>query len=140
MLLLYDPRDDAYHERIGSQLLYWLDDVGAAPLTEASPSDEGFLFGGARPIDDYRQLVAALPLLRDRPEEREPLLRLDSVLRALSEAGVDVPAPRTWLLPLDAALPDDLTFPLFLRTAESSWVTTPAELADEAAELRRALG
>jgi len=31
MHLLYDPRDDAYHERTGSQTLYWLDDLDAIP-------------------------------------------------------------------------------------------------------------
>jgi hypothetical protein len=146
--LLYDPRDDRYHERLGSQILYWLDDLGAVPLGEASPAEPGFLFAGARPVDDYRGLVAPFPLVRDRPEEREPLLRLDAVLAAVAGAGVRVPKPRTWVLPLDAPVPDDLTFPLFLRTAETSLkrgghvsrVTTPAELADEAAELRRGLG
>jgi hypothetical protein len=148
MQLLYDPRDDAYHERLGSQLLYWLDDLDAVPLGEAHPAAQGFLFAGARPLDDYRRLLARWPLVRDRPEEREPLLRLDTVLRALDRAGVRVPAPRTWVLPLDAPLPDDLSLPLFVRTAESSWkkgghisrVRTAAELQDEAALLRRALG
>jgi hypothetical protein len=28
MQLRYDPRDDPYHERIGSRILYWLDDLG----------------------------------------------------------------------------------------------------------------
>jgi hypothetical protein len=146
--LLYDPRDDAHHERIGSHVLYWLDDLGAVPLGEADPTAEGFLFAGARPIDDYRRLVASLPLVRDRPEEREPLLRLDTVLHAVEKAGVRVPAPRTWVLPLDAPPPDDLTFPLFVRTTESSWkkggriskVGSVRELEAEAAELRRALG
>jgi ATP-grasp domain, R2K clade family 3 len=148
MQLLYDPRDDRYHERLGSQILYWLDDLGAIPLDEADSGVEGFLFAGARPIQDYRELVANYPLVRDRPEEREPLLRLDSVLQALTSARVSVPSPRTWVLPLDAPLPGDLTFPLFVRTAESSWkrggkisrVTTPKGLLAEAAELRRALG
>jgi hypothetical protein len=148
MQLLYDPRDDPYHERIGSQTLYWLDDLDAVPLDEADPSLPGFLFAGARPGDDYRRLVACLPLVRDRPEEREPLLRLDAVLQALDHAGVRVPTPRTWLLPLDAPLPEDLAFPLFVRTAESSWkkggrishVRTARELEDEASVLRRALG
>jgi hypothetical protein len=148
MQLLYDPRDDAYHERIGSQVLYWLDDLDAVPLGEADPSAEGFLFAGARPIEDYRDLVARLPLVRDRPGEREPLLRLDTVLEALEKHGVRVPTPRTWILPLDAPVPEDLTFPLFVRTAGSSWkrgghisrVRTAAELGDEAALLRRALG
>jgi hypothetical protein len=146
--LLYDPRDDRYHERVGSRVLYWLDDLGAVPLHEAPRDAEGFLFAGARPIDDYRDLTTGRPLLRDRPEEREPLLRLDTVLQALDRAGVRVPVPRTWLLPLDAPLPDDLRFPLFVRTAESSWkkgghisrVRTAAELETEAALLRRALG
>ncbi len=94
MQLLYDPRDDPYHERVGSQVLYWLDDLGAVPLGEADPARPGFLFAGARPADDYRGLVAGLPLVRDRPAEREPLLRLDAVLAALGRAGVRVPAPR----------------------------------------------
>ncbi len=148
MQLLYDARDDAYHERLGSQILYWLDDLGALPLDEADPRREGFLFAGARPIRDYQALVARLPLVRDRPEEREPLLRLDTVLKALEAGSVRVPMPRTWVLPLDAPLPQDLTFPLFVRTAESSWkkgghisrVQTATELEDEAATLRRALG
>src|SRR5262249_18064593 len=116
MQLLYDPRDDAYHERLGSRLLYWLDDLGALPLDEADPSAPAFLLAGARPIEDYRNLVARLSLVRDRPEEREPLLRLDSVLVALNRADVCVPAPRTWCLSVDADLPGDLTFPLFVRT------------------------
>jgi len=148
MDLFYDPRDDAYHEQLGSQLLYWLDNLGALPLNEAGPAAEGFLFAGARPIEDYRELVRGRPLVRDRPEGREPLLRLDSVLQALNQAGVRVPMPRTWVLPLDAPMPEDLSFPLFVRTALSSWkkgghisrVRTVAELEDEAGLLRRALG
>src|SRR5262245_107613 len=148
MQLFYDPRDDAYHERVGSKILSWLDDLGAVPLDEAGPDAEGFLFAGARPIADYRQLVAGRPLVRDRPEEREPLLRLDAVLNSLEHAGARVPAPRTWVLPLDTPLPGDLTFPLFVRTAESSWkrgghisrVRSVRELEEEAAVLRRALG
>jgi hypothetical protein len=148
MQLLYDRRDDAYHERLGSQVLYWLDDLGAIPLDEARPDLPGFLFAGARPIADYRDLVADLPLVRDRPEEREPPLRLDTVLQALDRAHITVPMPRTWALRLDDPLPSDLAFPLFVRTTDSSWkkgghisrVTTRAELETEAAELRRALG
>jgi len=148
MQLLYDSRDDAYHVKVGSQVLYWLDDLGAVPLDESDPAREGFLFAGARSIDDYRDLVQTKPLVRDRPEEREPLLRLDSVLVALKGAGVQVPTARTWVLPLDAAIPDDITFPLFVRTAESSWkkgghisrVHSLRGLEEEAAVLRRALG
>jgi hypothetical protein len=148
MQLLYDPHDDSYHQRLGSELFYWLDDLGALPLNEADPAEEGFLFAGARPIEDYRALIGRLPLVRDRPEEREPLLRLDSVLDCLDRSRVRLLTPRTWVLPLDHLLPEDLTFPLFVRTAESSWkkggrisrVETPADLEAEAAELRRALG
>src|SRR5262249_37215022 len=100
------------------------------------------------PLDDYRNLVALLPLIRDRPEEREPLLRLDKVLHILEKAGVRIPMPRTWLLQLDAPLPGYLAFPLFVRTVESAWktvghisrVASPKELEAEAAMLRRALG
>jgi len=100
MELLYDSRDDAYHERLGSQILYWLDDLDAIPLDKAPRNAEGFLFAGARPISDYQDLVASRPNVRDRPEERA-LLRLDTVLQSLGRAGVAVPTPRTWLLPLD---------------------------------------
>src|SRR5436189_244323 len=58
MELYYDERDDAAHEARGSQILYWLDDLGAKPLAEARPDDPGFLFAGARPLDDYARLVA----------------------------------------------------------------------------------
>ena len=148
MELFYDERDDATHEARGSQILYWLDDLGAKPLREAKVSDHGFVFAGSRPIEDYRQLVGRHPFLRDRPEERASLLRLDSVLDTLAGAGVEVPTPKTWRLPLDKALPEDLTYPLFVRTAHSSLklggrvsrVRNRAELEAEAAELRRVLG
>ena len=80
MDLLYDPRDDAYHQRIGSHILYWLDDLDAIPLGEADPAAEGFLFAGARPINDYHELVADRTLVRDRPEERHALLQLLNAL------------------------------------------------------------
>jgi hypothetical protein len=148
MKLFYDERDTAAHEKRGSQILYWLDDLGAKPLQQVKTSEHGFLFAGARPMEDYRQLVSRHLLLRDRPEERAPLLRLDWVLDTLAAAGVEVPTPRTWRLPLDVALPGDLTYPLFVRTAHSSLklggrvsrVRNQAELEAEAAELRRMLG
>jgi len=146
MQLFYDERDDKMHEARGSQILYWLDDLGAKPLGEAGEDEAGFLFTGARPINDYRKLVAGRPLIHDRPEERAPLLGLDTILDAI--AGSGVPTPRTWRLPLDAPLPPDLTFPLFLRTATSSFklggevsrVRNVAQLKSESEALRRALG
>src|SRR5262249_57601177 len=100
MELFYDSRDKRYHRKRGSQVLNWLDDLGAKPLDEATPEAEGFLFAGARPMDDYRSLVAALPLVRDRPAEREPLLRLDTVLDALGRPPPPVPPSPTLPLPL----------------------------------------
>jgi hypothetical protein len=148
MDLFYDERDDAAHQARGSRILDWLDDLGARPLAEAGASDVGFVFAGARPTEDYERLVGHLPLLRDRPGERAPLLRLDSVLDALASAGVDVPTPRTWKLVLDAPLPEDLTYLLFVRAAHTSLklggrvsrVRRRSELEAEAAELRRVLG
>jgi hypothetical protein len=84
MELFFDERDDAVHESRGSQILYWLDDLGAKPINEGRPDDVGFLFAGARPIEYYQQLVARFPGIRDRPDERLPLLRLDTVLDAIA--------------------------------------------------------
>jgi len=148
MELFYDERDDPIHEARGSQILYWLDDLGAKPLSEAKPTDSGFFFAGARSITDYRELIRRFPLIADRPEDRAPLLRLDTVLDALASAGAELPQPCTWRLPLDATLPEELTFPLFVRTAETSWkrggrqgrVTNLKELEAEASELRRHFG
>jgi ATP-grasp domain, R2K clade family 3 len=147
MDLWYDQRDDHFHEKHGSQILYWLDDLGARQFDEAGPAAEGFLFAGARPIEDYRRLVADHPLIRDRPEERAPLLGLDSVLDCLHAANAAVPTPKTWRLPVDSQLPTNLTFPLFVRTSETSWklggkvskVRNRTELEEEATALRRAI-
>src|SRR5262245_5114770 len=98
MDLFYDRRDRSAHQARGSRLLEWLVDLGAKPLSDARPDSEGFLFAGARPIEDYKRLTARYPKLRDRPEQREPLLRLDDVLDALERASVPVRTPRTWKL------------------------------------------
>jgi hypothetical protein len=148
MQLFFDERDASVHARVRSHIPRWLHDLAAKPIRAAKPDDPGFVFAVARPLDDYRRLVGRLPHLRDRPEDRAPLLRLDSTLDALAAAGVTVPTPRTWRLPLDAPLPDRLTFPLFVRTAHSSLkrggrvskVRNRRELEVEAAELRRVLG
>jgi hypothetical protein len=148
MKLFFDSRDDKVLEHRGIPLLYWLDDLGARPVEEATAEDGGFLFAGARPIEDYKRLVADRPHLRDRPEERAPVLRLDGVLESLASAGVELPMPRTWHIEAGAPLPSDLCFPLFVRTATSSWklggrisrVTNPSELEEEVIALRRVFG
>ena len=67
--------------------------------------------------------------------------------QAVDFASVDVPTPVTWRLRVGEALPADLMFPLFVRTASSSWklggrisrVTSISQLESEASELRRAM-
>ena len=48
--LFYDDRDVATHEARGSQIVYWLDNLGAKPLSEAGRGDEGFLFAGGHAV------------------------------------------------------------------------------------------
>ena len=59
MKLLYDSRDDPYHERIGSQILYWLDDLGAVPLDEVDRyAVRGQYSAGqidGKPVPGYRE-------------------------------------------------------------------------------------
>lgn len=146
MTLFYDPRDRGA-ARHGDRRLAWLHELGARPVEEATSADAGFLFAGARTIDDYRALVGDRPLFRDRPEEREPLLELDRVLDALAAAKVSVPTARTWRIGLDGEIPSDLPYPLFVRTAKSSWklggtiskVRSEPELVAEMEALRRAI-
>ena len=144
MNLFFDDRDlDVVRH---DARLRWLADLGARPLSTAREDDEGFLFAGCRSMDDYARVVSRHPRLRDRPGERAPLMRLDAVLDALSAAGVSVPTPRTWRLDVNEAPPDDLEFPLFVRTAvtslkrggKASKVRNGRELHDEAEVLRRA--
>ena len=146
--LFFDLRDEVLCRRQGRGMIPWLADLGARPLQEAKEDDSGFLFAGARSIEDYRELVSSYPNIRDRPEERGPLLRLDDVLDAIERAGINIPRPRSWYLDLDEAPPENLCFPLFVRTPISSWklggsiscVQNLAELEAESFELRHAFG
>jgi hypothetical protein len=73
-------------------------------------------------------------------------MELDRILDALEAAHVGIPTPRTWRLKLHAKIPADLRFPLFVRTAQSSWklggaiskVRNARELVAEMEALRRA--
>lgn len=53
MNLFYDDRDDSVHQRLGSRILYWLDDLGGIPIGESESDDEGFVFSVAGSISDY---------------------------------------------------------------------------------------
>jgi hypothetical protein len=144
--LFYDVRDREA-ARVGDRRLKWLYELGAKPLSDAKPTDDGFVFAGARGIEDYRTLLAPFPRMRDRPEERAKLLDLNKVLDALEDAKVRVPTPRTWRLSLDSRIPADLKYPLFVRTGRSSWklggqiskVRNEPELIAEMEALRRAI-
>jgi len=148
MNLFYDERDDSVHQRLQSRILYWLDDLRAIPISESEPDAEGFLFSVAGSISDYEDLVVDRPLIRDRAEERLPLMSLASVLDRLDVLKVDVPISRTWRLAWNVTLPDDLVYPLVVRPSDSSLklagsvsrVRNATELQLEAAELRRLLG
>lgn len=93
-------------------------------------------------------MATRFPNIRDRPEEREKLIRLDHILERLNDHGIEVPTPRTWILRIDDQPPADLDFPLFVRTPISSWkrggeqakVQNLKQLQDEMELLRRAFG
>lgn len=60
-MLFYDERDQKIQEERGLETLYWLDDLGAVPITDARPESTGFLFAGARSLVDNTQLLSELP-------------------------------------------------------------------------------
>jgi hypothetical protein len=148
MKLLYDKNDLAHAEKLRDHRLDWLMELGATELSEAQPADEGFLFAYQHGNEHYRQLVSDRPNIFDRPEQREELICLDHVLQRLSDRGIDVPSPKTWIIGVDDPPPMDLEFPLFVRTPRSSWkrggtqgrAKNLKELSDEIELLRRAFG
>ena len=105
----------------GCRTSNWLDDLVREALERGPPGGRGVPVRGppARSPITGDWSPGSPPSGTD-PGERAPLLALDGALDALREANVDVPTPRTWRLPLDTPFPADLTFPLFVRTAESS--------------------
>ena len=144
--LFYDSRELKHAAKLGDRRFEWLADLGAVPVQQAAPESEGFLFGYQNGIDDLASLLSDRPNLRDRSEEREELIYLDRILRRLDEAAVEIPRPRSWVLRIDEPPPPDLAFPLFVRTATSSWkrggqvsrVKNLKELDEEVSLLRRA--
>lgn len=146
--LLYDKHDLPHGKKLRDERFKWLNELGANDLASASPDEAGFLFGYDRGDEQYRKLVENRPHVRDRPEERRELVRLDEVLRRLDDSGLEIPTPKTWVIGADDDLPDDLKFPLFVRTSKSSWkrggaqgrVNNLRQLMDEMELLRRAFG
>ena len=116
MQLFFDPDDLPHAKKLRDERFAWLRELGATPLDQAKPDDEGFFFGYQHGNDHLRRTSARFPNMRDRPEEREELIRLDHVLERLDAHGIEVPTPRTWILRIDDQPPRDLEFPLFVRT------------------------
>jgi hypothetical protein len=147
-LLLFDPSDLPDTKKLRDQRFEWLIELGAREISEVPLSQPGFLFGYERGDTHHRRLVADRPEVRDRPEERQELVHLDDVLARLDTAQVDVPRPRTWRIGVDDQLPDDLTFPVFVRTPRSSWkrggtqgrAGSRKQLVEEMEQLRRVFG
>lgn len=147
--LYYDERDhNEYFLSRGEQRLYWLDDLGAKPITAAQPKSQGYLFAGARSVEDYKSLTRRLVNIKDSVDERFQLLSLSSVLQQLRQKNVDIPMAKTWELHIDEPLPQHICYPLFVRTDRTSWklggkisyVKDEEMLLEECELLRRAFG
>ncbi len=93
MRLFYDKNDLPHSKKLRDQRFDWLKELGASDLEEAAAEEDGFLFGYENGEEQYRDLVENRPNIRDRPTERQELVRLDHVLARLQERGVDVPTP-----------------------------------------------
>ena len=144
MELLFDTHDE-HHAIKGDARFQWLRDVGATSLADAHGEASGFLFGYDQGISALERQLRRHPRVHDRPEARLELTGLDRILSVLADAAVEIPTPRSWVMKVDDPVPDDLEFPLFVRTAHSSWkrggevakVNNQRQLADEIALLRR---
>ena len=119
--IFYDERDVKYARKLDDRRFQWIEELGGMPLQNAALDVEGFVFGYQGSEEDYRTLVHDRPNIRDRPEEREELRHLDSVLERLDRAGASVPRPQSWILRIDDPIPADITYPVFVRTSVSSW-------------------
>jgi len=148
MKVLYDKNDLPYANTLPDGRFEWLIGLGATELSELGVDEAGFLFGYDHGDEHYRKLVAKRPNLLDRPDDRQELLRLDVVLQRLDERGIQIRTPKTWVIEIDDRPPPDLEFPVFVRTAKSSWkrggtqsrANNLRQLNDEMELLRRRFG
>jgi hypothetical protein len=144
MNLLFD-KDDEQRALKGDARFQWLRQIGATLLEDADADEPGFLFGYDQGESALERQLRGHPHVHDRPDERAELTGLDNILSAMVIGAADIPTPRSWVLRIDDPEPDDLVFPLFVRTARSSWkrggeaakVSSRRQLADEIALLRR---
>lgn len=148
MKLLYDKDDLPHAVKLRDDRIKWLRELGAVELSEMPLNVEGFLFSYQHSDEHYQHLRADRPHVTDRPNHRQELVRLDHVLQRLTERGVSVPSPQTWVIEVGDAPPPDLEFPLFVRTPKTSWkrggtqsrANNLKQLSDEVELLRRTFG
>lgn len=148
MQLFFDANDLIHARKLRDDRYKWLREMGAIELSQVPLSEQGFLFAYQHGDQHYRDLVRNHPNIFDRPEHREELVCLDDVLKRLDQRAVHVPTPKTWIIAVDDTPPDDLQFPLFVRTPKSSWkrggtqsrVRNLKELNDETELLRKTFG
>jgi hypothetical protein len=148
MKLFYDSSDLAIAKKLKDSRLAWIQELGGLEISLAEPSDEGYFFGYQQDTMELSRRHALFPNIRDRPKDILELVHLDYVLQKLESENINVRTPKTWILAFEEALPNDLTFPLFLRTTKTSWkrggeqskVRSERELAEESDLLRKAFG
>jgi len=68
MRLLYEAKHFERCEKLGDQRYLWLDDLGAAPLHEATPDEEGFLFSLDAGTDEYAEMLCPYANIQERPK------------------------------------------------------------------------
>lgn len=148
MQLIYVEEDQKFLEACGSKQLFWLDDLGAIPYRETNPETKGYLFSSARLIEDYEKLVSPRPGIMDRPATRIILGDIWKTLEVINSAKTTIETPKTWKIGLEESLPEEVSFPLFVRTIERSWkmgggnskVENRQQFENEASDLRYAYG
>lgn len=121
MQLLFHTSDLETAVKLGDKRLQWLREIGAAELSQSTCKERGFLFCYDRGENTYRDRIANHPLVMERPESIGELLSLDKVLSHLQQKSIAIQTPQTWVVNLDEPLPKDLSYPVFVRTAKSSW-------------------
>jgi hypothetical protein len=148
MQLFFHEADLPTASKLGDRRIQWLQEIGAAELTSVNRNEPGFLFGYDRGESHFCDLIGDRPFVQDRPESLGELLLFDRVLGRLQRESITICSPQTWVAKVDEPLPDDLAYPVFVRTAQSSWkrggnqsrANNETELVEEMELLRRTFG